>query len=253
MLASPGRWLLSFSTHGLGRKSAGLPGVLGRSRVFHVPANKENIMRVIDLTHVLHSGMPVFPGTPRVRIHPANTIEEHGFEERLVSMSTHTGTHMDNPSHVLKGRDGLDTVPPDRFMGPACLLDVGGQTSIAKEDLVPLQASLERADFLILRTGWQDKWATAAYFSGFPVLTREAARYLVRFGLKGVGVDAISMDRMEDEELPVHHTLLGHNILIIENLTNVGELPREGFCFIALPLRILHGDGSPVRALAIVN
>ncbi|GAU09099.1 cyclase family protein [Desulfoplanes formicivorans] len=210
-------------------------------------------MHVIDLTHEIHSGMPVFPGTPPVRIHTANTLDEHGFEERLVSMSTHTGTHMDNPSHVLRGQGGLDTVSPERFMGPACLLDARGKTEITENDLVPLEASLERADFLILRTGWQEKWGTPAYFSGFPVLTRKAARYLAGFGLKGVGVDAISMDRMEDEELPIHRILLGHNILIIENLTNVGELPREGFYFTALPLRIRHGDGSPVRALAVIN
>ncbi len=210
-------------------------------------------MQVIDLTHVIRPGMPVFPGTPQVRIAPANTLAEHGFEERFVSMTTHTGTHMDNPAHILEGRSGLDRVAADRFLGPGCCVDVRGKTAIGTEDLEPLEALLERVDFLLLQTGWEKKWGDPAYFSGFPCLTEEAARLLTRFRLKGVGVDAISLDRMEDEHLPVHHILLEHDILIVENLTNVRQLPAHGFTFLALPLMIEDSDGSPVRALGIVE
>jgi kynurenine formamidase len=210
-------------------------------------------MQVIDLTHVIRPGMPVFPGTPQVRITLANTLAEHGFEERFVSMTTHTGTHMDNPSHILEGRSGLDRVAPNRFLGPGCRVDVRGKTAIGTEDLEPLKSLLQQVDFLLLRTGWEEKWGDPTYFSGFPCLTEEAARLLTRFQLKGVGVDAISVDRMEDEHLPVHHILLEHNILIIENLTNVRQLPAQGFTFLALPLKIEGSDGSPVRALGIVE
>ncbi|WP_462325221.1 cyclase family protein [Desulfoplanes sp.] len=210
-------------------------------------------MHVIDLTRVLHSNIPVFPGTPPVRITTANTVAEHGFEERLLSMSSHTGTHMDNPSHILAGRPGLDTVPPDRFIGPGCLLDVRGKTEITREELCLWEPVLEGADFVLLWTGWEEKWGEPTYFSGFPALTEKAARYLTRFNLKGIGVDAISIDRMEDGDLPVHHVLLGQNVLIVENLTTMGRLPQAGFTFMALPLKIKDGDGSPVRALAVIG
>ena len=168
-------------------------------------------------------------------------------------MSSHTGTHMDNPSHILQGRPGLDTVPPERFMGPGCLLDVRGKTEITRDELCFWEPVLDGADFVLLRTGWEEKWGDPSYFSGFPALTETAARYLTRFNLKGIGVDAISIDRMEDEDLPVHHMLLAKDILIVENLANLEALPQAGFTFMALPLKIKDGDGSPVRALATMG
>ena len=83
-------------------------------------------MRVLDLSHPIHAGMPVYPGTPRPGVAPANTIAEHGFAERLLTLSSHTGTHMDAPAHLLEGGRTLDSYPPDRFVGPGCVIDLAG-------------------------------------------------------------------------------------------------------------------------------
>jgi kynurenine formamidase len=209
-------------------------------------------MSVIDLTHTIHPDIPVFPGTEPPRIEQANTIAEHGFAERRLTMFTHTGTHMDAPAHILPGRPSLDMPAPDQFMGKACVIDIREKTEVGEKDLAPFRDRIKCCEYVLLRTGWEEKWGTPAYFSGFPTLNISGAVFLTGFGLKGIGVDAISVDPMEDEALSVHRVLLERDILIVENLTNLGRLPETGFTFTALPLKIRDADGSPVRAVAVI-
>jgi kynurenine formamidase len=114
------------------------------------------------------------------------------------------------------------------------------------------EEDLRAADFLLLNTGWDGKWGSKGYFSGFPVLTPEAAEFLAESGLKGLGVDAVSVDPAGAEDLFVHRTLLGAGMLIVENLRGLGELPAFGFTFVCAPLPLSGADGAPVRALALV-
>ena len=74
-------------------------------------------MKVVDLTHVIESTMPVYPGKQPPTFEPANTYEKDGFKETKISMFTHTGTHMDPPAHIFKGRTTLDAFSPDQFIG----------------------------------------------------------------------------------------------------------------------------------------
>ena len=208
-------------------------------------------MPVIDLTHTIHPDIPVFPGTEPPRIEQANTIAEHGFAERRLTMFTHTGTHMDAPAHIMQDGPSLDMLEPGRFMGAGCVIDVRGKREVGREDLVPFRNRIETCDFVLLRTGWEQKWGADTYFSDFPTLNLSGAEFLAGFDLKGIGVDAISVDPVEAEDLPVHHVLLGRNMVIVENLLSLGELPKGGFTFMALPLKIRDADGSPVRALAV--
>ena len=82
-------------------------------------------MKVIDLTHVMTADMPVYPGTEPPQFRPANSYEKDGFRETLLSMFTHTGTHMDPPAHLFAGRTTLDQFPPDQFIGKALVIDCG--------------------------------------------------------------------------------------------------------------------------------
>jgi kynurenine formamidase len=235
-------------------------------------------MRIVDLTHYLEAGMPVYPGTESPVLEEANTISRDGFREKKITLYSHTGTHMDAPAHILPGAPTLDGLPPDQFMGTARLADIrgdirGGRKSrlVGLEEL-RLAAGLESGgrdsdtgnggsgnaalpfEFLILRTGWEKIWGAAEYFGNFPVLDEKAARWLAGLGLKGVGLDAISVDPVESHDLPVHRILLGSGMVIVENLANLDSLPygHEQFRFFCAPLRIRDADGSPVRALAEV-
>lgn len=209
-------------------------------------------MKVIDLTHVIQPGMTVFPGTEPPVFEVGSSIETDGFEEKKITMFSHTGTHMDAPAHIIPGARRLDQFPIDRFTGKACVVDVSGVEG-GKIDVSAVEARadvLGEADFVILRSGWSRYWDSEQYFQGFPVLSSEAAQWLVEARIQGVGIDMISVDEVDSTEFAVHNILLGADLVIIENLTNLEVLPDSLFSFFCFPLKIEQADGSPVRAVA---
>lgn len=212
-------------------------------------------MKTYDLSHTITPGMPVYPGTEPPVFGAACTIDAHGFEEKQLTLFSHTGTHMDAPSHILMDGKPLDRFAADRFVGSGIVVDVSraAEGSVRTADLAGYESILPRIDFLLLYTGWSPKWGTEAYFQGYPVLTVGAARFLKTFNLSGIGVDAISVDPPRTETFPVHRILLRAGILIIENLTNLLPLVDMEFTFICPPLKIENADGSPVRALAHIG
>ncbi|MEZ4388851.1 MAG: cyclase family protein [Candidatus Krumholzibacteriia bacterium] len=212
-------------------------------------------MRVIDLSHPLDADTPVYPGTPRVELAPACTLEADGYLEHRLVLGTHVGTHVDAPAHLITDAASLDQLSVDRFVGRAVVLDPGGLED-GRVTVLRLEAQrdrLERMDFVLLRTGWARRWGQPGYLEGFPCLAPDAARWLADHGVRGFGVDAISVDPVGDSALAVHHELLSRGLVIVENLANLGVLPGTPFTFCALPLRIAGGDGSPVRAVALLD
>jgi kynurenine formamidase len=212
-------------------------------------------MRVIDLSHEISEGMPVYPGTEGPRISRANTIERDGFAEKLVSMYSHTGTHMDAPGHVLPGAPTLDLFEAGRFVGAAAILDVSGFAGcpIDAAFVESASGSVRGLDYLILRSGWSDRWGRGSYFEGFPVLSEDAARLVAGLGLKGIGLDSISADVVGAANLPIHRILFGAGLVIVENLANLEAVDAPSFTFACLPLKLPDCDGSPVRAVAILD
>jgi kynurenine formamidase len=212
-------------------------------------------MNFIDLTHVVQPGMTVFPGTEAPVFEVGSSIEADGFEEKKITMFSHTGTHMDAPAHIIPGAMTLDQFDIEQFGGKACVVDVSGIEN-AKIEVGTLEARAEAigvCDFVILRSGWDRLWESEEYFEGFPVLSPEAAQWLVEAGIKGLGIDMISVDEVDSTDFAVHNILLDANLVIIENLTNLELLPDSVFSFYCFPLRIDQADGSPVRAVAKVE
>ena len=209
-------------------------------------------MRVIDLTHTIAPGMPFYPGTePPVFSRPC-TLETHGFVEQKITLYSHTGTHMDAPAHILAGAPTLDRMDAGSFVGSAAVLDLRGlkKAVIGLEDIKTNESAARESDFVILFTGWGSRWGTDAYYAGYPSLGPEAAAWLAGFNLKGVGLDTISIDPPESVAFPVHRIFLEKGTVIIENLANLEEAPRESFLFCCLPLKLGEADGAPVRAVA---
>ncbi|MDC7219119.1 MAG: cyclase family protein [Spirochaetales bacterium] len=208
-------------------------------------------MNIIDLSHPIMEDMPVYPGTETPQIREACTLDKDGFREKLLTMFSHTGTHMDAPCHILKEAPALDDLPIDNFTGKAFVLNADLGTGGVVEEKVILEASeaISQAEFLLVHTGWSRYWGREEYYGKFPVLSEAAARALAALGLKGIGFDCISADSMDAPKLPNHRIFLGAGMVIIENLCRLEELPQEGAEFFAFPLKIKEADGSPVRAV----
>jgi kynurenine formamidase len=210
-------------------------------------------MPIIDLTHPIAADMPVYPGTQPPELIPACTLEKDGFAEKIIRLYSHTGTHMDAPSHLIAGGRVLDSYPMETFTGAGCCVDLRhlNGSVIGPAVLEPLADTLAAADFLLLNTGWSERWGEAAYFEQHPVLSPEAARWLTGFHLKAIGMDNMTADRFDTVSFPIHNRLLQEGVLIIENLARLDRLPESGFQFTCLPLKLAQADGAPVRAMAV--
>jgi arylformamidase len=214
--------------------------------------------RIIDLSHPLSPRTPAFPGDPALAItifDSAATSSSAG-ERHLncshLAMSLHCGTHMDAPFHFFQDRTTIDQVLLDRCIGPALLLRLPFAVhglSIEAEHLAPHEERLRATRRVVFNTAWHHRWGADDYFSAHPVISGAAARFLVDCGVQLVGVDTPSVDRPPFE---AHLALLGNDVLIVENLTNLDAIDGDVFQFIAAPLKIVGRDGSPVRAVAMV-
>jgi arylformamidase len=209
--------------------------------------------KVIDLTHTIKVDMPVYPGTEQPVIETPCKVATHGFYERKLTFYSHTGTHMDAPAHILAHGPTLDKMPIDNFIGPGIKIDLTGKQNkvIDIDDLKAYEPYFKSCDFVLLHTGWDRYWGQERYFNDFPVLSIDAALWMHSFQLKGVGVDAISVDENNSTTMSIHKILL-ERVVLIENLTHLEQLPDSGFIFSCLPMKLEEADGSPIRAVALL-
>ncbi len=208
---------------------------------------------VFDLTHTITEGMPVYPGTEPPTLQQIHTVEKDGFAEKRITMYSHTGTHIDAPAHMLADASTLDQLGVLHFVGKACVIDATDRTVIEKPVLETQVSLIEGCDFVLFHTGWSRYWGQECYFADFPVLTLEAAQWLAKQGLKGVGLDAISVDPVGSTDFRNHFVFFRAGMICIENLTGLDALTGRRFLFFCLPLKLVEADGSPVRAVAILE
>lgn len=210
-------------------------------------------MKVTDLTHIIYSDMPVFPGTEGPIFQKANTLEKDGFQEAKITMYSHTGTHIDAPAHMLSDGLYLDNLDIDHFIGNATILDFSNENIeiIDVKALKSYEEKIKNVEFIIIKTGWSKYWGHKKYYKDFPSLSEAAAGWLSEFNIKGIGIDAISIDHIESTTFAVHKILMQKEIIIIENLTNLDSISNEYFTFSVMPLKNKDADGSPVRAISI--
>ena len=211
-------------------------------------------MRVIDLTHTITEGMPVFPGAEPPRFESVASCETDGYRETRISLFTHTGTHMDPPAHIFSGRATLDAFPPEQFIGRALVIDcrsLPAGAPITTAQLAPYGEKVDRAEFLLFHLGWDRLWGTDAYYRDYPCLDDAVLDYILGGAYKGIGFDALSLDPVADANVPRHKRLFREkNIVNIENLCRLEQCGSELFWFSCFPLKLADCDGSPIRAVA---
>ncbi len=207
--------------------------------------------RLIDLTLTAYHGMR------GVEIAPNTSIANEGFTTTQLKLYSHAGTHADAPRHFLADGKTLEAVDPAKCVGPALVIDVshrGANELITVADLGARADEIGAGSRVILYTGWGSRADQPDYRTSFPRISRELAHWLVERGIWLIGVEMPSVASLADraELTDVHQILLRGEVVIVECLINVDQLPSEIF-FIALPLKIQGGDGSPVRAVALVE
>lgn len=212
-------------------------------------------MRVIDLGWPITNKTIVFPGDVSPSIKIKSTVEQEGHTPRLLTISTHTGTHIDAPAHMLADGETLDQLPNETYFGFAQVVDatrcVGRKIEVA--DIKVSVKEIRAIDFVLINTGWNQLWGKPDYLLGYPVLSPEASRWIAVHDLKGVGIDAISIDTVDTASSEIHKTLMSQGLIIAENLRNLEQVAGEPFCFVALPLSLENADGAPARIMAILN
>lgn len=213
-------------------------------------------MTHIDLSHVITNGMVTYPGLPApvVSSHLTREAAEEiygpgiTFQIGLIEICTNTGTYLDVPFHRFADGHDLTGLSLDLVasVGAVCI-DRVGQTSIElrADELAGLAGMA-----VLVRTDHSQHFGTDAYMKGHPHLTARSAELLVHAGVACVGIDSLNIDSTEGGERPVHTTLLGANIPIVEHLTNLSSLPTSGFTFTAVPPKIEGAGTFTVRAFA---
>jgi kynurenine formamidase len=211
-------------------------------------------MQIIDLSHEISEQMTVFGEMEKPEITRKYTVEKDGFKLHELKINSHTGTHVDAPAHMITGRKNLDDFALNQFYGKGIMLNVDpfANEEIPLEFLKKYENKIRETEFLILNSGWHKKWKTTEYQLNYPVLSQEAAKWLTQFKLKGIGLDYISIDPTDSADVPLHKIILGAGFIIIENLCNLDALPKSGFQFQCLPLKVDKADGSTSRAVAFV-
>ncbi|MFF2092821.1 cyclase family protein [Paenibacillus sp. NPDC058174] len=200
---------------------------------------------LIDLSHPIRTGMPVYPGDTATELEHAKQFAKDGYNNHLLTINMHAGTHVDGPMHLLDIDNRINEFQVDRFIGRGCLLDVRGQSVI---DARPeYEALIQPNDIVIVLTGHGKQYGSPGYFDQYPVLTEGFAKLMVRKQAKMVGLDTPSPDQYPFE---VHRILFREQIFLIENLANAEQLLDAGpFEVIALPLHI-DADSSVARVVA---
>jgi arylformamidase len=209
-------------------------------------------MKVIDLTLKVSPRIKVFPGSPQPSFIPWTNFGVHGYDMEVVHMSTHTGTHMDAPSHFVPGGPAVDRIAAGRMVSPAILVKVrkGAGQTVGRPEIE--KHGIRRGDAVVLATGWEKRYGSKNYMMENPGLSKGAAEYLVERKVNAVAIDGPSIDPGFDEKFTAHRVLLKAGVIIIENLCNLDSIAEERFTLVAAPLKLAGASGSPVRALAIL-
>jgi len=209
-------------------------------------------MKFIDLSHPLVHGQDNFPMDPKLSIVPHANTRTLKYNMTQVSMATHQGTHLDAMYHFVDDGKTIDQMPLEWFYGDAILLRLpkAPREEIQVADFQPIEDQLKPGTRLVYETGWSQHFGQDDYFSDFPSLTQDAARYLVGRGIRLLGMDTPTPSR---DWYEVHHILLGKDaeVVVVEGLTNLAALPTR-FTFCGFPLNFKGRDGSPIRAVALV-
>ncbi len=206
--------------------------------------------KIIDLT------LPINSNVSGVSITPAKTLAADGWNATTLHLYSHSGTHMDAPVHFEVNNQTIDTIPVNRFISEAWVVDlrhVQPSQTLTVADMNPIATNVQKGQSILLHTGWSKKLGTDTYRNQLPKISPELALW---FGKKGVNILGVEPPSVADvnnikEVTEIHTILMENNVVIVEGLTNLEQLSKNKITLIALPLKVENGDGAPARVIAI--
>ncbi|NQU75419.1 MAG: cyclase family protein [Planctomycetes bacterium] len=234
-------------------------GVIERHKALGEPESG----KIVDLSAPLGPNTYAYPADPQYRKTWHARLGSSDFDSgsdanvSKVEMGLHCGSHVDAPLHFLADGRDVASMPLEMFFGPAVAIDcpkLPGQ-DVTAEDLAGVD--VRRGDIVLFRTGWEERSGTAALFEGqWPGLSVEVIETLIARGVKkAVGGDIVSADSPAGiaAGAPAHVKALTAGMVIFEGLINLKSVVGKRFTFIGLPLKIVEGEASPVRAIAVLD
>ncbi len=233
--------------------------------------------RIVDLSHSFDADTIYWPTSPSgfelKPVHRGPTQRGFFYYANTFCSPEHGGTHLDAPMHFADGRWTNAEMPPERFIGPAVVIDVTEKSArdpdytLTPGDVAAWEAAhgrIPEGAIVLLRTGWSARWPDKKAYLGddrpgdasnlhFPSFGPEAAALLVdERRVRLVGVDTASVDHGPSKDFLVHRIVAAGNVGGLENLTNLDRLPPTGAWVIALPMKIAAGSGGPARVVALL-
>ena len=207
-------------------------------------------MKIYDITVPFSTNLPVYPGDPAVQIKQVSSLESGDIcTVSHLSFSSHTGTHVDPPSHFVAGAMTLDQLPLEVLIGTVRVVDTGEIPAIDRATVE--QANLDGVERVLFKTRNSQMWKRASFSEfnqEFVYLETDAAELLVERGIKLVGIDYLSIEKFNFVEPATHWALLRNNVVIVEGL-DLSEVEEGEYELICLPMKIKDGDGGPARVI----
>jgi kynurenine formamidase len=228
------------------------------------------IRRVVHLSHVIDPKIPQWPGDPSVEIESVAELEKDGYYLRRFSLGEHSATHMNAPNSFYAQGMSIDQYPAESLVAKAVVMDICQQAadnpdySLTLDEVLTWEkqyGQIPQGSVVLLFTGWQSKWSDEMAFLNadeagglhFPGFSSEATQFLLeKRQIAGVGTDTHGVDSGQDTTFAANRFVLEQPRIVLENLTNLDQLPPVGTTLVIGVLRLLGGSGSPASVLALL-
>ena len=200
--------------------------------------------------------LPINEKVAGVSIETAKTLANDGWNATTLHLYSHSGTHMDAPMHFEVNEQTIDTLPLNRLISEAWVIDlrhIQPSQLIEIEHISEAATNFEKGQSLLLHTGWSKKLGTDDYRNALPRISKSLAEWMGKLGVNILGVEPPSVADVNDleEVTEIHNILMKNDIIIVEGLTNLEALSKEKVTLVALPIKVENGDGAPARVIAL--
>ncbi|HEY9848299.1 MAG TPA: cyclase family protein [Leptolyngbyaceae cyanobacterium] len=257
---------VSGQTHGI------MEATLQRLCRSEKPQKTITYSRVIHLSHVIDTNIPIWPGDPPVELETVATIEKDGYYLRRFSMGEHSATHINAPISFHPSGIAIDRYPAESLVVPAVVIDISKSANANFDYCLTINdiwhweqqnGKIPRGSVVLVYTGWQEKWLKSdenAFLNPdkagnlhFPGIGSEATLFLIREReIAGLGIDTHGVDAAIENSFYTNNLMLEKPRIVLENLTNLDQLPARGTTLVIGILRLKNGSGSPVGVLAFL-